>query len=162
MKYGKHTKEELIKRFEDRVMPVPYSGCWIWMLGLTSAGYGQFGIGTDKSVLAHRFSFEAFIGEIPKGMLVCHHCDTPACCNPDHLFLGSHKDNMHDMIKKGRNNNPSGILCFNSKLTESSVSDIRDSYKSGTSQGALAKKYNINQSTVSLIINKKTWREPFY
>lgn len=86
------------------------SGCWEWQgqTGGTSP-YGQikkFG----KFVGTHRLSYELCRGEIPEGMVVCHHCDNPICINPDHLFLGTMKDNMHDMINKGRRvqgkNNP--------------------------------------------------------
>lgn len=69
-------------------------GCWLWPV---SAGYGQF-----KGKRAHRLSYEAFKGPIPDGLFVCHKCDVPACCNPDHLFVGTASDNSLDMVKKGR------------------------------------------------------------
>lgn len=152
------SKEELIKRFEERVMPVPYSGCWIWMLSLRHFGYGQFGVASDKSVLAHRFSYEVYKGEIPKGMLVCHACDTPSCVNPDHLFLGTHKDNTQDMLRKGRFNPPTGERQHVSKLKWEDVPSIKEMYANGISQSKIAKQYGLHQSTVSVLLNNKTWK----
>lgn len=79
------------------------NGCWEWTLS-RAQGYGKFMNKQRKRVMAHRESYKAFIGEIPKGLLVCHSCDNRLCINPDHLFLGTYKDNMDDMVKKGRNN----------------------------------------------------------
>lgn len=77
------------------------NGCWEWQGPVVSVGYGCFRI-ENKSVYAHRASWEIFKGEIPKGMLICHTCDNPKCVNPEHLFIGNHKDNYEDMKKKGR------------------------------------------------------------
>jgi len=71
--------------------------CWYWTGHLNSKGYGIF-----KKKLAHRASYKLFVGPIPPDMLVCHTCDTPDCVNPEHLFLGTFKDNTRDMINKGR------------------------------------------------------------
>jgi len=80
-------------------------GCWLWTSATTAAGYGVFRLGGRKGIAAyvHRLAWALTHGPIPDGLEVCHHCDTPPCCNPDHLFLGTHSDNMRDMARKGRN-----------------------------------------------------------
>lgn len=72
-------------------------GCWPWTAGYSGPGYGVF-----HSKGTHRVAYELAYGEIPVGKLICHKCDNPACCRPDHLFVGTHKDNSQDMTKKGR------------------------------------------------------------
>lgn len=82
-------------------IPEPNTGCWLWT-GPTFPGK-EYGISRKgKKRFAHRLSYEAFRGNIPKGLCVCHSCDVPSCVNPDHLWIGSAKDNMADMIRKGR------------------------------------------------------------
>jgi len=76
-------------------------GCWLWT-GLTmGAGYGEMGW-QGRTQVAHRISWQIHNGEILSGLNVCHHCDTPACVRPDHLFLGTQRDNVRDAVAKGR------------------------------------------------------------
>lgn len=83
--------------------PVPEAGCWLWTGSLWSNGYGKAPSGRrGYSQLAHRVYFQALVGPIPDGFLVCHRCDTPPCCNPDHLFLGRQLENNRDRTAKGR------------------------------------------------------------
>jgi len=101
---------------EARVERITESGCWIWTNCLDSLGYGSFrrkfrGI-TQR---AHRAAWKAYKGEIPTGLYVLHRCDIRSCCNPEHLFLGTHLDNIKDAEKKGRlkgvtRKRPSGLI----------------------------------------------------
>lgn len=93
----------VVDRFMQNVEPEPNTGCWLWSGGESAHGYGCFSFGrAGRSKLAHRASYEMFIGEIPAGLHVCHSCDTPACVNPDHLWPGTDRDNVRDMMAKGR------------------------------------------------------------
>ena len=81
--------------------------CWNWQLSIDHGGYGRMKISTGSRQdfyfeSAHRRAFEVLVGDIPNGLHVLHKCDNRKCCNPDHLFLGTHQDNMHDMQEKGR------------------------------------------------------------
>ena len=80
--------------------------CWVWTGALSTKGYANFSIWFPEDIVrrfyGHRFSWFLIHGEIPKGMLICHHCDNRPCVRPDHLFLGTAKDNAMDAIKKGR------------------------------------------------------------
>ena len=119
----------LLERFNDKHTKTE-AGCWEWSASRHRQGYGRIRLGKKegKTLQAHRVSYELFIGEIPNGKLVCHKCDNPACVNPDHLFLGTHKDNMEDKYSKGRQGIlPKGELCRNSRFKNEDVLFIRDS-----------------------------------
>lgn len=89
--------------FDSFVSKIRHSsgGCWEWTASKTAKGYGQISVNRN-TVLAHRYSYETFIGAIPTGMLVCHHCDNPSCVNPCHFFVGTKSDNYQDAKRKGR------------------------------------------------------------
>jgi hypothetical protein len=83
------------------------NGCWNWKLGKDIGGYGRMKVSEGsrknfRTVSSHRYSWELWNGKIPDGLNVLHRCDNSACCNPEHLFLGTQKENIHDMHKKGR------------------------------------------------------------
>lgn len=97
----------LIDRILEKSIPEPNSGCWLWTGAVNLCGYGTLRTGsrtdgTRRTAIASRVSYEVFYGEIPDGLHVLHRCDFPICINPEHLFLGTHTDNMRDMIQKGR------------------------------------------------------------
>ena len=98
------------------VMFTPFCGCWLWTGHLTDRKYGrQYGrISFEgKNISAHRLSYMIFKGVRPRMMFVCHKCDTPACVNPDHLFLGTNMDNVRDMISKNRHHYLRRTHCTN-------------------------------------------------
>ena len=95
------------ERLLDLCIPEPNSGCWLWTGAIATSGYGRVGVGyksdgTRKTGQAHRIAYEIFVGPIPRGMDVCHRCDVRPCINPDHLFIGTRLENVHDMMKKQR------------------------------------------------------------
>jgi hypothetical protein len=94
------------ERFWKHVKKSP-DGCWLWIGGTARGGYGEFNAGGLKrgNISSHRFSYELHYGPIPEGMDICHHCDTPACVRPDHLFVGTRSDNVQDMLRKNRHRN---------------------------------------------------------
>jgi hypothetical protein len=93
----KHASYE--ERFFQKV--VKTETCWFWSGAYNSRGYGSFSY-NQKRISAHKYSYQSFVGEIPDGMYVCHSCDNKKCVNPQHLWLGTPKDNTQDMIAKGR------------------------------------------------------------
>jgi hypothetical protein len=98
-------KPTLAERMENNIIPVTETGCFLWMAKVNNKGYGRISV-HNHSAYAHRVSYELFRGPILEGMQVLHKCDTPRCVNPEHLFLGTRKDNMQDMIRKGRQRKP--------------------------------------------------------
>jgi len=147
------------KRVEDSSFPVTETGCWIWMKSKTGNGrYGELSTCFNKKVKkykAHRFSYEAFYGPIPENMIVCHKCDTPLCVNPNHLFLGTNKDNTLDMINKNRHSNGRN----SNTLSEEKVKFIRKYPIYKGYQNHLAEIFNVNISTISNVIRNKTWKD---
>lgn len=146
----------------SKVYPEPNTGCWLWGGPVNDDGYGLFrySVFPFKLKTAHRASYWMYNGEFDHSKLnVLHVCDNPCCVNPDHLFLGTHKDNMKDKALKNRHGRkaPIGEYAHSAKITEAQVIEIR-SLCGFKKQSEIAKMYNITQSNVSAIINRKNWK----
>lgn len=152
----------LQERFDEKWIPITESGCWIWTGYADDQGRGQIRInGATKR--AHRISWELTNGPIPDGLHCLHHCDVPSCVNPDHLYIGTHQDNMDDMTRRGRRVYPiipdnSGENHGLSKLTKEKVLLIRrycDLKK--WPQRTISKLFGICNQHVSDIHTRKRW-----
>lgn len=146
--------QELQEKIRENIKVSPDTGCWLWQRACSSAGYGALWWG-GKMYSTHRLSYTAFNGEIPEGHLVRHTCDTPQCCNPEHLLVGSKQDNANDMIERGRSNH--GENHPRAKLTWETVKNIRKEPKMPYRK--LALKYGVSAATICHIYNNKTWKE---
>lgn len=137
-------------------IPIHKNECMEWTGPKHTFGYGIF----RKNILAHRFSYQHFIGEIKKGMSVLHKCDNPSCVKPNHLFLGTQKDNLNDMMNKKRGKFPGspGERHHKHKLTLNNVKEIKYKLSLGFKQKEIAKMYNIDKSQISRINTGKIWR----
>lgn len=185
-KLAPKVKEPFLDRFWRQVQKS--DGCWIWAGALSSTGYGVIGVQhpVKRNLYAHRVSYELHIGPVPDGYFVCHRCDNPRCVRPDHLFVGTHRDNMADMVAKGRSNagdkHPSrryperrargdnhglrkhpervsrGEVHAYAKLTVDAVRAIRAEYSvGGISQRELAERYGVTQTVIGDAIRRKSW-----
>lgn len=145
-----------IDAFNKQVDRSKANDCWEWKGSKIKKGYGQIfrridGIGI--SIHTHRLAYEIYHGKIPKGMCVLHSCDNRSCCNPRHLFLGTNKDNINDMVLKNRN--IKGETHPLHKLLEKDILLIRLS-KDKTKDLSII--YNVHPSTIRRIRSKKSWR----
>ena len=148
--------QRFIKRFYDKVDVG--LGCWNWMAALDTRGYGIVSF-LGKTTKAHRIAWMMANGAIPQGMEICHKCDNQICVNPNHLFIGTHQDNMRDMTNKGRNI-PGGVCgeqhpC--SKLTIEKVKQMR-SLKGKMGYQKIADLFGVGISQAWCIVNGKAWR----
>lgn len=139
---------------------VQKNGCWVWRLAKKEKGYGVFTENRNqKLVYVHRFSYELFKGPIPHGMFVCHKCDNPPCCNPDHLFTGTNSDNMRDCVQKGRHIVPLrdlGIKLTWQVLTDEQIAEIKMLINKGLRNEEIARAYGISGSTIQDIRTGRT------
>jgi len=137
-------------------------GCWIYQGEITRRGYGSITLGQRRDgnrvrIGAHRYFYQQLVGPIPDGMKACHKCDVPACVNPEHIFLGTDKDNIRDMHHKGRYHHAGakGERNHFAKITEETARAILAA--EGT-QKTIAAKYGVAQTTVQAIKVRRIWK----
>jgi len=144
------------ERLDYYSIPEPNSGCYLWTGPVIEGGYGRIKV-SRRTVLAHRLAWEVHRGPIADDLCVCHRCDNPGCVNPDHLFLGTHAENMADRDAKGRCRPGSGVRQWKAKLTPVLVAEIR---ASSLLQRELAEIYGVTQKTISAVKTGIVWKLP--
>jgi len=132
--------------------PEPNTGCWLWGGHIKADGYGEITF-KKKYYRAHRLSWERHNGPIPSGLLVCHKCDVRSCINPEHLFLGTQKDNIRDALSKGRMAVGEGSP--QSKLSANEVIEILNDKRR---TGLIALSHNISNGNVLKIKKRESWK----
>ena len=146
-----------LERFDDKWLE-HQNGCWIWVASQKGNGYGQFAY-QGRPAWAHRVSWTLRRGEIPGSMYVCHTCDEKLCVNPDHMFLGTHSDNMRDMGDKGRSRFHKqtfrGSEHGMAKLNEVQAMAI---FRASGMYQDISDRFGVSPSTVGQIKRKEIWR----
>ncbi len=146
--------EKLISRFWEKVdkdgpvVRAELGPCWVWTGAVGGDRYGRLRDGR-RCLRSHRLSWELRFGPVPPGFFVCHSCDVRLCVNPDHLFLGTSKNNKDDCVAKERHRR---------KLTRFDVSTLRAAHSTGTSMQELADKYGVTYCAIWQAIRRITWR----
>lgn len=159
----------LKERFDEKWIEDKKTGCWEWQANKDDEGYGVFWR-DEKNRRAHRVSYELHTGKDPEGFLVCHKCDNRSCVNPECLFLGTHRDNMNDMIHKGRSRScGTGHNWWQTKLQECDVRSIRGMIQRhpdllhhravGTDlKKFLCHWFGVEETSIRKIAANKTWK----
>lgn len=152
-----YTPEQRIRIFWSRVdKSGGEDACWLWTGCKSKKGYGRF-YWDERMQKAHRVSYFLAFGKWDDGLMVLHKCDNPACVNPKHLFLGTNQDNVEDRGRKNRT--AKGEANGAAKLTSVQVIEIRRLYKEGDlSRLELSRVYEVGDSTINSIVNRKTWK----
>lgn len=166
--------EEYLKKVEKRLLNQSkrVGECLEWTGRLNPMGYGIFKLRSSEtkgltyvtpkrsniSLSTHRVAYKIWVGDIPKGLYVLHRCDNRLCIEPSHMYLGTHQDNMNDMMKKNRQNKRPGALHHMTNFTEKEIIEIRRLWKEGLeTQTGLSRKYKVGLSTIHNIVRRKTW-----
>ncbi len=132
--------------------------CWEWTGTRQTQGYGKIINEYGQLETTHRVAWRLFRSPIPKGMLICHHCDNPPCVNPDHLFVGTHHDNMADCMAKGRQDGGRGEGHGCAKLNENQVREIRRLSRELPTK-EIAARFRISLALVGFIRLRKRWKD---
>ena len=140
--------KEKIKSYIVNKVTVNQNKCWIWNGTPRENGYCRTSV-KRKSWYLHRLSYFAFVGDIPDGYDVCHKCDVRNCCNPQHLFSGTRKDNMQDAVKKNRQSK--GMMLPHARLTKEDKTEILDMARAGMHYKDIAKKYGVTRHSIGRV-----------
>lgn len=144
----------------DKNGPVPshrpeLGRCWLWTGGTSPLGYGRIRVSAPRRVeLAHRLSYAMKHGPVPEGLFVCHHCDNPACVNPEHLFVGTHEENMQDMVAKGRNVGSRGHRLLDEERVREIKLMLRDT---GMPHKEVAARFGVSRQLIDSISRGALW-----
>lgn len=145
-----------IKLFWEKVDK--QDNCWVWTANRDDSGYGlKRSTGYQRYLKAHRISYALEYGYVPGDKIVCHHCDNPPCVNPNHLFLGTHSDNIQDAIRKGRLNDRRGENNSKDILTKEQVKEIVRRIKNKETVSEIAEDYPVTKSAIVDIKRGKNW-----
>lgn len=136
-------------------------GCKIWPKSTDTGGYGiivlrEIRERRNRHFGCHRLAWEMTHGPIPEGMFICHKCDTRRCCNPDHMFIGTERDNWNDMREKRRN--PRGERHPHAKLSESQVAEIKWKLAQGQTRASIGQEYGVAEGTIGNIKQGNNWK----
>lgn len=143
------------ERFFNKVVKHS-NGCWIYT-GTPAQVYGTFKI-KGQELRAHRYSYELVNGPIPEGMCACHKCDTPKCVNPDHIFIGTNKDNTLDCVRKGRMADRHGENCGTAVLTSERVTEIRNGPRNNDRFQELAQTFGVTPKHIKAVYRGDKWK----
>lgn len=152
---GKENYNEIIKEKIKKYTVVDDNNCWIWQGSKHRQGYGNLNYKRIPS-LAHRVSWMVHKGDIPEGVKVCHKCDITSCVNPDHLFLGTQKENVSDAIQKGKYSNRL-IGKRRNKLNHEQVQEIKKLHCDGINRKDLEIKFSVSKTCIAKILTNRSW-----
>lgn len=162
--------ERQIGRFWKNVSKRSENECWNWKLSIASMGYGQVRM-RGKTLHCHRVAWMLANGPIDEGMFILHKCDNKSCCNPNHLFQGTQRDNVEDMINKNRhshgekhsevmkNTASKGENHYRSRLNATQVKQIREIHEIGElGYGPIARQFGVSTGTIQAIVSRRNWK----
>jgi HNH endonuclease len=148
-------KHRLLSNAAEQPGPLA-TPCLVWTGPTLSKGYGRL-YHNRTHVLVHRAAYECFVGPIPEGMQINHHCDNPGCIRPEHLYCGTAEDNTRDMYERGRAHIAVGSEASNARLTEENVKEVFEMLREGYSQVFIAEYFGVGGTTIHSIANGRTW-----
>lgn len=143
-------KKSITERFWSKVNVLGENECWEWQGGKNSDGYGNVGKWSGQWWKAHQLSYYLTYGSLPEGRCICHTCDNRSCCNPKHLWIGTHQENMDDMARKER--------AWGTRLSAKMAVEMRRERKAGATYRELRDKYGVSDAHITRILNKQAWK----